>query len=508
VVVLNYLIGCDLGTTATKVGLFDEEGNLISFSRIKSDLIYGDDGSVTQGPYQMLKSVVGGIREVVEKGKVNTKDIAVICIDGQMAGILGVDKNGEPVTPYDSWLDVRCSPYVEIMTERAGDLILERSGMVPSINHGPKILWWRENHPEIYKKIFKFTVPSCWITQKLTGLSGEDTFLDYTYLHFSCFANLEEKSWDREILDVFELDENKLPNIVSPWNIVGKLKKEWAEMMLLVEGIPLSAGCGDQAANILGAGIVERGMVFDVAGTASCFSVLVDKFVPDIKHKTLLLPRSVIDGYYYPMAYINGGGLNLEWAREEFFKDITLDQFVAINQALEKVTNTNIVFIPHLKGRGCPNQPYLRGVFAGFSWEHKREHLFRAILEGIAFEYLYYLNIIKELFPDMSFSEVRVIGGGAKSKIWNTIKASVLNIPYVELDREECAIWGSAILGGYSIGLFDNLIEKAKNSVKIIKRCYPDENLHLLYQRLFPLYKDTLEVMAEVFLKHKDLLEH
>jgi xylulokinase len=206
------------------------------------------------------------------------------------------------------------------------------------------------------------------------------------------------------------------------------------------------------------------------------------------------------------MSYINGGGMDLEWAKDLLFHDITSDTFNFINQEIEKLEPSNIIFIPHLKGRSCPNQPYLRGVWAGFSWEHKREHLFRAILEGIAFEYAYYLKIIKELFPEISFSEVRVIGGGAKSSIWNTIKASILNIPYAELDREECAIWSSALIGGYAVGLFKDLAQKAKNSVKITKIYTPKEGLYSFYQKLFPLYVDTLEAMRTVFMKHKILL--
>lgn len=503
---MQYIIGCDLGTTATKVGLFDKEGNLLSLSRKKSNLIYGKDGSVTQDPYEMLQSVINGIRDVVEKGRISPKDIACISIDGQMAGIMGLDRDREAITPYDSWLDVRCAPYAELMMERAGNLIIQRSGMAPSINHGPKILWWKNEHPDIYRKIYKFTVPSCWITQELAGLSCEEVFLDYTYLHFSCLADLKRKCWDEELLDIFGVEKEKLPLILNPWEIVGKLTKEWADKMMLLSGIPLVAGCGDQAANNLGAGIVEKGMAFDVAGTASCFSFLVDEFVPDVKYKTLLFPRSVLEEYYYPMAYINGGGMNLEWAKNELFREFTSpDPFSTINREIEKLLASPIIFIPHLRGRSCPNQPYLRGVWAGFSWEHKREHLFRAVLEGIAFEYAYYLKIIQDLVPGALFSEVRVIGGGAKSSIWNIIKASVLGIPYIELDREECAIWGTALLGGYAVDIFSNLREKAKSSIKEVKRYQPDEKLYSFYQRLFPLYIETLEAIKKVFQKHQDL---
>ncbi len=506
---MRYFIGCDLGTTATKTGLFDQEGNLLALARKNSHLIYGKDGSVIQEPYEMLESVVETVREVVEKSGVSPREVGAMALDGQMAGIMGVDEKGEPATPYDSWLDVRSAPYARVMREKAEDLITLRSGMAPSINHGPKILWWKHEHPDIYRKIAKFTVPSCWVAQKFAGLGGAETFIDYTYLHFSCFANLKEATWDAELVSLFGVEEEKFPRVVEPWKVIGELQKSWAEEMGLWEGMPIIAGCGDQAANNLGAGVVERGMAFDVAGTASCFSLYVDQYVPDVKYKTLLFPRAVMRDDYYPMAYINGGGLDLEWAKDEFFSELASSSqaFTLINEKVEGVASSPvpIVFIPHLRGRNCPGEPYFRGVFAGFSWEHKREHLFRAILEGIAFEYAYYLKIIRESLPEAQFFEVRVIGGGAKSSLWNRIKASVLGIPYTEIDRKECAIWGSALLAGFGVGVFTDLKEKALQSVRKVQVHYPDEKLSRFYEKLLPFYLEVMEKMGKVFQNHGEL---
>jgi len=504
-----FLIGCDLGTTATKTGLFDTEGNTLAIARESSNIIYGRDGSVTQDPQEMLLSVVRTVREVVEQSGVNPRDILAIAIDGQMAGIMGVDARGEAATPYDSWLDVRSAPYAEEM-KKAENLIIKRSGMGPSINHGPKILWWKHEHPEVYRRIAKFTVPACWVAQKLAGLQGDETYIDYTYIHFSCFADLERKTWDEEILGLFDIEKEKMPRILAPWETVGTLRAEWAEAMGLPSGIPIVAGCGDQAANTLGAGVVKPGIAFDIAGTASCFAVFVDRFVPDVQYKTLLFPRSVLEGYYYPMAYINGGGMDVEWARNELFRELVHnpDAFARINEEVEKrvVPPSGIVFLPHLRGRNCPTQPYLRGVFAGFSWDHTREHLFLAILEGIAFEYAFYLKVLRELMPEIHFSEVRVIGGGAKSAFWNRLKASILGIPYVTLNREEFSIWGSAMVAGFGVGVFANLEEKAFSSVAKVSVFEPDEGLHRQYREFLPFYLETMEKMNEVMTRFKSLI--
>lgn len=503
-------IGCDLGTTATKTGIFDEEGNALAIAREGSNIVYGQDGSVIQDPQEMFLSVIRTVREVVEKSGVKPSDIVALALDGQMAGIMGVDEKGEAATPYDSWLDVRSASYAEEMKKRAEDLVIRRSGMGPSINHGPKILWWKHEYPETYRRIAKFTVPACWVAQKLAGLPGEETYIDYTYIHFSCFADLEKKRWDDEILGLFGIEKVKMPRIVAPWEIVGRLKEKWAKKMGLPSGLPIVAGCGDQAANTLGAGVVRPGIAFDVAGTASCFSIFVDRFVPDVRYKTLLFPRSPLEGYYYPMAYINGGGMDVEWAKNELFRDLAQhpEAFPRINEEVEKKVKppSGLVFIPHLRGRNCPTQPYLRGVFSGFSWDHTREHLFLAILEGIAFEYAFYLKILRELIPDVNFSEVRVIGGGAKSALWNRVKASILGVPYVTLNRQEFAIWGSAMVAGFAVGAFSDLADKAFASVQKVTIFEPDEELHRKYQEFLPLYLETMEKMNDVMTRFRTLI--
>jgi xylulokinase len=200
--------------------------------------------------------------------------------------------------------------------------------------------------------------------------------------------------------------------------------------------------------------------------------------------------------------------MDLEWAREELFREFSRQEnaFSLITEEVEKVAThpSGVVFIPHLRGRNCPTQPYLRGVFAGFSWEHKREHLFRAILEGIAFEYAFYLKVIRELIPDLVFNEVRVIGGGAKSAFWNRIKASILGIPYLTLDRGEFAIWGAALCAAFGVGVFADLSAKAKASVRVVNVFHPDEKLYRVYQKYLPYYLETLETMNGVFEKFKE----
>jgi xylulokinase len=161
------------------------------------------------------------------------------------------------------------------------------------------MLWWKEEHPEAFKRIFKFILPAAYIAGQLAGLKGEEGFIDTTYLHFSGFAKTESGEWNIELARVFSFPEEKLPRIVSPIEPIGSLVGEFTGPTGLLEGTPIIAGCGDTIASMVGAGVVEPGQAFDVAGTASVFSICVDSFRPDATTHTLITSRSIFPGVYY-----------------------------------------------------------------------------------------------------------------------------------------------------------------------------------------------------------------
>ncbi len=342
----------------------------------------------------------------------------------------------------------------------------------------------------------------------MAGLKGKDAFIDYTYIHFSGFSHTEKMSWSEELCDVFKVPSSKLARIVRPWDIVGKLTSKAARDCSLISGIPIAAGAGDQAAGFLGAGIVDIGRVVDVAGTASCFTSCVDKYIPDVKNKTFLSSRAVVSNLWYSMAFINGGGLCLRWFRDEFAKEEKLEAkkkgtsaYSILNEKASRIPpcSDSLLFIPHLGGRVCPNNPNLRGVWFGFNWGHTKAHFYRAILEGIAYEYLYYFKILQGLFPAISFKEITVIGGGAKSDLWNQIKADVLGLSYTKINREELAVLGSAIIAGYAVGIFDDLVSTSRKFVRNISRINPRPKYHQRYKNYAKIYLDLIKTQEKSF---------
>lgn len=493
------ILGVDIGTQGTKAALFTTEGIKAAEAFEPSRLINPAKGVVEQDPDEMYGSVLRTIKEVVEKSGVRPQDVAAIGIDSQMAGIMGIDRDWNPVTCYDSWLDTRCEKYIQRMKAEAEEKVIMLTGCPVTYAHGPKVLWWKHERPEAYQKVDKFIMPGVYAAGKLAGLKAEKAYIDYTYLHFSGFGDVEHGVWSEELLKQFGVERSKMPEIINPWDVIGHLTKAEAEKCGLAEGIPVVAGCGDTAATSLAAGITQKGIVFDIAGTASVFSCCVDSYKPDVANKTLLYPRSVIPGLWAPMAYINGGGLCLQWFRDNLAGDsISYKQLDTEASEIEPGSE-GLIFLPHFSGRAYPNNPNVRGSWLGLSWNHKRAHMFRSIMEGIAYEYDFYFGIIKSFAGDDNFSRVCAIGGGAKSMLFNRIKADVLGLEYNTLNIADTAPLGSAIIAGYGAGIFSDLKKTAESFINIEDKISADKPAHEGYKKYAEAYAKVFDALSPTF---------
>ncbi len=352
-------------------------------------------------------------------------------------------------------------------------------------------------------------MPVAYVVGRLAGLKADQAFIDHTYIHFSGFSDAQKGTWSGELCERFGLDPTKLPRIVDPSDIVGEVTQASAKEFGLAPGTLIAAGAGDTAANALGAGIVHAGMLFDVAGTAAVLAGCTDKFVADTKNRALLTMRSVIPGLWDPLAYIGGGGIALRWFRDQFYNTslakslpVSDDLYTRMIALVETVPpgSEGLFFSPHLGGRICPSSPEMRGAWVGVSWSHTQAHFARAILESIAYEYAYYLKILKELLPELELVEARVVGGGARSEVWNQIKADVLNVPYQRLKGNEFGAWGAAMIAGKAAGLIDDLAAHAeKTAILSGKPSMPSKAEHEIYAPIVEKYISLEETLNEYF---------
>lgn len=493
------VIGIDIGTQGTKSAVFDEPGRCLGQAFEPSRLHQPSPGVVEEDPEYQLQTVCTTIRKAIQDAHVSKQDIAAIALDGQTAGIIGVGSDGRAVTVYDSWLDTRCAAYIETMRAEAGDAVLAKTGNVPSFNHGPKILWWMHQRPQVYKTIASFVQPAGYAVMRLCGLSGNDAFIDTTYLHFSGFADNKNKCWDPDLCRRFGVDPAKLPRIVEPDEIVGRICPAMADLCGLAAGTPVAAGCGDTSASFLAAGAVREGICVDVAGTASVFAASVGRFTPDTARYTLSCSKAAVPGLWNCYAYINGGGMNLEWFVNHIVNDHRSAEkidFAALNMLAERVNPSEVpIFVPHMAGRVSPSMPSLKGAWVNLSWNQSPAHLYRAILESVALEYGLYKKVLNELIRDITIREVRITGGGQNSRLWSVIKASVLGVPVVQLERKDGAPLGSAMLAGVAVGLFDSVQAVASQWVKTGEVCRPDAALEAHYSQKLTAYEDLLNVL-------------
>lgn len=505
----TYLLGVDLGTSSTKSALYSTDGKLIAEAVAEVPLYYPKPGVVEQENEDFYRTAAQTIRECVQQSGIDARQIAALAFDSQMAGVGAIDDTYQAATRFDSWLDMRCQPYIEQIDTHYGDMVTRLTGCPPTCDHGPKILWWKEERPAEYGRIAKFLMPSAYVAGRMAGLKADEAYIDYTFLHFTALSDAQKGTWSDELFAALGVDQAKLPRIVEPWHVVGEVTEQASDEFGLAPGTLIAAGCGDTAANALGAGIVQPGMLFDVAGTASVLAASTNTYFADVTNRALLTMRSVIPGLWNPLAYIGGGGQALRWFRDHFFNTLhgelqswsfeLYDQLIALAAQVPPGSD-GLFFSPHLGGRICPATPEMRGAWIGFSWSHKQAHFARSILESVAYEYAYYLSILREAVPDLALTETRAIGGGARNDLWNQIKANVSGVPYQRLQRTEFGSWGSAMIAGKAAGIFDDLTEVAmRHAQPASEPLRPDPEIFSVYQPLVAKHIALQATLRETF---------
>jgi xylulokinase len=484
------LLGVDLGTTAAKAAVYDLNGYPVAEGRAEVPLYHIHPGRVEQDMNDFYRAAAIATRRCMDSARVDPAQVACVAFDSQMAGIGAIDEDFQPAMRFDSWLDSRCQPFIDEMNRHFAEPVTALTGCPPTCNHGPKMLWWAHERPSDYARIVKFVTPTAYVAGRAVKLRAEEAFIDPTFLHFTAASDAVAGNWSSELCGGLGIDLKRLPRIVESYTVVGELSPEAAHDFGLKPGTPVAAGCGDTAAGALGAGLVQSGMLLDTAGTASVLAGCTDRFAPDTRQRALIVMRSVVPGIWNPLAYVGGGGLALGWYGREFTtncepqngSDELYDELIA--SAMEAPPGCDgLLFSPHLSGRVCPAAPQMRGAWIGFSWTHTRKHFLRAILESVAYEYAWYLQILRELVSDLNVIGARAIGGGAKSDAWNQIKADILSVSYEPLACKECATWGSALIAGKACALIPDLAERAKTLAPLAgKVLSPNPALRATYE--------------------------
>ncbi|MCF7929005.1 MAG: hypothetical protein K9L68_08945 [Spirochaetales bacterium] len=459
----NFFVGVDLGTSGIKAGLIDTRGDLLKSSYWDTEIQTAGPGKMEQSPEGYYHATLSIIAEVVEQSGINPADVAGLAVDGQMGGVIGIDKNFTSITGLDMGLDIRSEVYNEWMHRNYPEKLKETTCGSP--RNTPKMIRWMKEAGDVYDKVFRFVTLSGYVVGRMCNMPAEQAFVDYTLLSF--FGNEDAKNldWSEEITGLFGLDRKKLPRVVNPWDRIGSISKETSVECGLKAGTPVFAGAGDQPAGFLGGGLLTPGELVDVSGSTTILSMCVEEFLPDKQAGAVMYMPAVVPGKYHAFTYINGGGMALPWFRDEFAGGMSFSELTELAQKLPPGSG-NLLFLPYFGGQQCPYNPHRRGGFFGLNWGHRREHLFRSILEGLSYDFADGLSHLKQLFPEYPYKEIEAVGGGAKNPFWLQMKADVLGLVYRSLHSFEISLKGCAIIAGYGAGVFSDLEEASRNMNK------------------------------------------
>ena len=482
------LISVDIGTQGTKAAAVDLEGNIVAEAFQASNLITPRPGVVEEDPREMLSSVINTIKAVVER--LGSAEVLAVGVAGQMAGILGIGADGEAVTHYDSWLDTRCEPYITMMKEKAGDLLVQTTGAPPSYTHGPKILWWKHERPEVYADC-QVRGAQCLCGGAPGGLTGDEAYQDYTTYIFR-FCRCPQYQVVCGAVDLFKVtpdkrqDRSALAGHGRPYTKHGTYAGCPAELRWWPAAVIPPQHPWVQA--------LPAWTALRCSGNGVHFLLLCGPLLPPMSPTRPCFMPGRWCGPLDTHGLYQRGGMCLKWFRDNFTAEQDYRQLDL--EAGNVSPARDLIFLPHFSGRVAPNDPYVRGTWIGLTWSHTRGHLYRSIMEGIGYEYKLYFNIIKELMGDYKFSDVRVIGGGAKSAVFNSIKASILGQRYAALAVKDAASIGAAVVAGYGVGVFDDFQKTLDSIITVQDQVEPNLEHFKAYAPHVERYEKALQSIS------------
>ncbi|NLO94358.1 MAG: xylulokinase [Clostridiaceae bacterium] len=501
---MAYLLGIDVGTSGTKTVLFDASGNTIASNTQEYPLYQPKNGWAEQEPEDWWKASYISIQNVLRKSGIDASEIKGVGISGQMHGLVLLDENDRVLRKAIIWCDQRTARECEEITSKVGAKRLIEITANPALTGftASKILWVRNNEPEIYEKIRKVLLPKDYIRLCLTGEYATEVS-DASGMQL---LDVPNRCWSDEVLSKLELDRSILGKVYESQEVTGTVTKKASEITGLSVGTPVVGGAGDQAAGAVGNGIVKSGIVSSTIGTSGVVFAYTDKVTIDPKGRVHTFCHAVPNTWHI-MGVTQGAGLSLQWFRNNFCNEeistaalLDIDSYQIIDDAaaLSNVGSNNLIYLPYLMGERTPHlDPYCRGVFFGLSSKHDKRDVLRSIMEGVAYSLCNCLDIIKEMGIDIR--EVRASGGGGRSSLWRQIQADLFGSSVNTVNSTEGPALGVAILAGVGAGLYKNVPEACDSIIKVKSEQTHNVHNHQVYQGYYKLYNKLYHSLKEDF---------
>ncbi|MDR1509781.1 MAG: FGGY-family carbohydrate kinase [Synergistaceae bacterium] len=494
-----FLIGSDIGTSGTKSSIVDLKGNVLAQAFEGYPLYTPRAGWAEQNAEDWENAVYKTIRSVVRQSGVSAREIAGICVSGLFAGCgVPVDDNFNPVRNAIIWMDRRATAQADhIERTIGGKRLFALTGNGNDAYFGfNKILWIRDNEPDIFTKIALFLPSNSYIVYRLTG----EVIIDYTSAaNIGGIYDLRRNRWAFDMMNEMGIDRNLMPeNFLEPVQIAGTLTRDAARKLDLSPGIPVCAGCTDCLASSISAGAIDVGTQIAVIGTSINWSVLHDKFPPVPELVTMpyaIAPKRV----YYTYGGVTAAGALTKWFREIIAPysmssdEIVPTSFQMLEEEAEKIPvgSDGLLILPYFMGERSPIwDSNARGLVIGLSLHHTRANIYRAILEASAFAVKHIMEV-SDLFKGEN-KECVVSGGAVHSKLWMQIISDVTGFTLKTVSGDMQAPVGDALIAGVAAGVIDSfgVIDSWR---KYGAAFVPDLDTHKKYAEIFEYYKELYE---------------
>ncbi len=498
----KYYIGFDAGTQSVKVVIYNLEMECIAQSTHPTYLYYPQAGWVEMNADEYLEALKLGIRDCVniakEKG-VDPSEIRSIFGDGVICGIVGVDENGQAITPYINYLDSRTQADVEELKAKNYSIWATETGnAVPNCMFPAMFArWFLKNSEEFQKRGKKFMHNAPYILSRLAGLKAEDAFVDWGAMSgWGLGYNVYKKEWSQEQLDILGIDLSYMPKIVKPWDIIGGLTKEMAEFTGLKEGTPICAGAGDTMQSMIGCGLTAANMAADVAGTCAMFCVSTDGIKPELStpESGLIFNSGTLEGTYFYWGFIRTGGLSLRWFRDNVCNKVDdSDYYDVLSEQAKKVPmgSNGVLFLPYLTG-GNGDFANASGAFLNVTTDTDQATMWRAVLEAIGYDYIGVTDIYRK--AGVNLDQIIVTEGGSRSDLWNQIKADMLNSEVSTLKTAAGAVVTNVVTAAYAVGDIYDLKGSFDSWLEAKKVYKPDQQANEYYRKVYNIQNQLIKV--------------
>lgn len=501
------LMGIDIGTGGCKVTVIDYRRGTVETAFKEYPTHHPRPAWCEQDPEDWYSAMKNAIKEALIK--VGRCDVESLSIDGQTHAAVLVDEDGAPLRRSIIWTDQRSFPQAKKLREMIGNQRIIEITYNPAQPFFtlPQLLWIMEEEPEAWKKASRILMAKDYIRFRLTG--ELDGLTDYTDAMGTLIFDARDFKWSQEICDKTGFDSSLLPTPVSSDKVVGYVSEKASRELGIDRDVPIVIGCHDVSSEPLAAGTINDGDAFIKLATAGVISVTTEAPKPDLKGRTVTYCLPTIKDKppaWFTKTATTACGTSYRWFRDVFCELEAIKAgeegrptYQLMDKLAEKAPPGSLALIyhPYLNGEGAPYyDPDLRGSFFGITSLHRKEHFCRAILEGVAFSIRDSLKIFEEL--EITSRKWAIIGGGSKSKLWCQIVSDIFGIELIKPAYED-ASFGTALLAGIGVRIFNDISDAVEKSLKIERRILPDEKRHQYYEKLFKLYKKIRENLDDVY---------